>query len=326
MVDLTERAKNAAEADARRAQEAADRKAQAARRERADTQKEVSDLSRAADQQQARADRLDSAAEGDARLTERLLSKGMNVARLPLNAVEKVTGKRGSNWPPAVGFDSLEATVMQVTGGLLRDKDMVRRGRSKQAAAASKSEAVNQQAEADRLALEAEQREATRLELVEQDKRRARERSKSRKQELDKREQGKRQEVANTARTRKTNARERAAKAEEGLENRERNDALSDAEGKEKAAVRQDRSPSGEEGRRPRPAGRSLACITSVPPKLSRPMREPGGCRHTLPANSERQGVYSAQSAAARTGEAGGSDIYQPGIVCPPTGASTSPV
>jgi hypothetical protein len=79
----------------------------------------------------------------------------LRTARLPLDAVEGVVrrGQHDVEWPPAIAFDSFEATVKQFAGSIFHDDELTQEGLLGQARVTQLRKAV----ELDALA---EQREA----------------------------------------------------------------------------------------------------------------------------------------------------------------------
>lgn len=75
------------------------------------------------------------------RVPRRAVQTAMTVTRLPLTAVEALTGRRGSDWAPATAFSSVEATVLQVAGNVLHDEQMLEHGRHQAQAATRRQEA-----------------------------------------------------------------------------------------------------------------------------------------------------------------------------------------
>ena len=233
VVDLTQRGKGAVAQDKQRAERGADQRKQAAHRQRADADNEVADIRDRASAEQKRAHALaENGAIEDGSFSERMLGRGLSAVRLPLTGVERVTGRQGSDWPPAMGFGALEATVMQVAGGLLRNEELTRKGRSKQAAVRTLKAAMAEEAEAQRRDAEAQAREQEQVEKAEQSKEQARSESQKRTEDLERREQRKREQVEQTERRRK------AQKAQEGQRNRQRTSDLADSADQQKAASR----------------------------------------------------------------------------------------
>jgi hypothetical protein len=92
----------------------------------------------------------------------------LRALRLPLTAVEHVTGQRGNElWPPALAFEGFEAGVETTVGSLLRDAALADKGRLRQAklaqlrtAAQLETLAAQERAKADR-ALQSSREQAT---------------------------------------------------------------------------------------------------------------------------------------------------------------------
>jgi hypothetical protein len=68
----------------------------------------------------------------------------LRTARLPLDAVEAVVrrGEHDVEWPPAIAFDSFEATVKQLAGSIFHDDELAQDGRIAQARVAQLRKAV----------------------------------------------------------------------------------------------------------------------------------------------------------------------------------------
>jgi len=66
----------------------------------------------------------------------------LRAARLPLTAAERVAKQQDNEaWPPALAFESIEASVESVVGALIRDADLAESGRLRQAKVAKLREA-----------------------------------------------------------------------------------------------------------------------------------------------------------------------------------------
>lgn len=227
----TRRAKQAAQADARRAMEQADAKVQAAQRRTAEARRRSSDLGREARLAEQRAEDFEQRAEPTT-FVGRTVARGMSVARLPIAAVERVTGR------PAALFDRFEAAALQTAGRVLRSDDLQRQGRAKQAAAHSQEEAALKLAEADEVATQAEVDEQQDTQAAQGQKAQAARSAEVREQELDLRERSREQQIEKTTQARKRTVSKRAAAAEKGQRNRRRSDALDEAEAEQKSAGR----------------------------------------------------------------------------------------
>ena len=75
----------------------------------------------------------------------------LRTARLPLDAVEAVVrrGEHDVEWPPAIAFDSFEATVKQLAGSIFHDDELTQDGRIAQARVAQLRKAVELDAVAE---------------------------------------------------------------------------------------------------------------------------------------------------------------------------------
>lgn len=74
-----------------------------------------------------------------------LVDAAIGTARLPLTAAQRVVGPDDAEtWPPTLAADALAAFVRQLTGSLLHDDEMARRGRLEQAGVAERRLAAEQ--------------------------------------------------------------------------------------------------------------------------------------------------------------------------------------
>jgi hypothetical protein len=73
-------------------------------------------------------------------------------AELPVRAVQAIAqrGERDAEWPPALAFESLASHVMQLTGSVLRDDELVQEGRLIQAKVAQLRKAAELETVAER--------------------------------------------------------------------------------------------------------------------------------------------------------------------------------
>jgi hypothetical protein len=69
------------------------------------------------------------------RIPRTIVCTWLRTARLPLDAVEAVVrrGEHDAEWPPAIAFDSFEATVKQLSGSIFHDDELTHEGRVAQA-------------------------------------------------------------------------------------------------------------------------------------------------------------------------------------------------
>jgi hypothetical protein len=92
------------------------------------------------------------------RIPRTIVCTWLRTARLPLDAVEAVVhrGEHDVEWPPAIAFDSFEATVKQFAGSILHDDELTQDGRLAQARVAQLREAVELDAVAEQHKTKAE--------------------------------------------------------------------------------------------------------------------------------------------------------------------------
>ena len=138
--ELTDQGRAATQMNQRRKKQAAHRTRSTAQPEAAQRTRSTAQPEKVARDQQASNPRQKAHHEsGDTGLAYRVISFGLDVARLPLTVVEKMTGKQNSDWAPATGFRAIRAGVLQVAAGLLRNEDLARAGLSEQAAAKNRA-------------------------------------------------------------------------------------------------------------------------------------------------------------------------------------------
>lgn len=82
---------------------------------------------------------------------------GLLGLRLPLSVLERVTNNSdAAAWPPAVAFESFEATAKKVLGSLIRDDELVREGKLQRAKIEELAEAEHLEAKAQQKRQEAD--------------------------------------------------------------------------------------------------------------------------------------------------------------------------
>lgn len=168
--------------------------------------------------------------------------------RVPLTALERVTGNAGSDeWPPTMAFDAFEGRTKTVLGSLLRDDTLVREGELQQAKVRELTTARRLELRAEQVKQEADVRLHERAEVVEErredvedevaDRRREVERQAAeREREIAKRAQ-QRDQAAQQAQKRRTKAVIAAEREAEKTRIREESEALA-AKGEALAAAR----------------------------------------------------------------------------------------
>ncbi|MEI2642758.1 MAG: hypothetical protein V9G10_10615 [Candidatus Nanopelagicales bacterium] len=121
----TRRAQDAAQADARRTMQQAEAKVQAAQRRKEAAQRHSAELGL---QARLAADRAESFEQEPSTLVGKSFARGLATTRLPLTALERLTGHRDGQWAPSVLFGRFEAAVLQTAGGVLRNEDLAAAG------------------------------------------------------------------------------------------------------------------------------------------------------------------------------------------------------
>ncbi|MBV9098581.1 MAG: hypothetical protein JO079_11035 [Frankiaceae bacterium] len=156
-------------------------------------------------------------------LPRRVISTYLNVARLPLTAAAKLNGQQDNEqWPPALTFEGIEASVETVLGSLLRDDALLETGRVRQAKVAQLRKAAQLEAiaESER---EVAQREFTeRRQEAEAKREAAEERARSREQEIEREAQQRKAQADQKAAKKAAAARQTKAAQEQVIERRER--------------------------------------------------------------------------------------------------------
>lgn len=147
----------------------------------------------------------------------------LRAARLPLTAVERIA-KQQSNaqWPPALTYESFEAGVETVVGGLLRDPVLVDKGRLRQAK-------IGQLRKAAELETVAAQEREQAQERLEQERAQAAEeraenerRAEQRKHDVERQAKLHEQKIREKAATKEAAAREAKANQDKAIARRER--------------------------------------------------------------------------------------------------------
>jgi hypothetical protein len=126
----------------------------------------------------------------------------LSVARLPLNAVAKVSGQQDNEqWPPALAFEGFEASVETTLGSLLRNDDLLESGRVRQAKVAQLRKAAELEAVAE-----------TKRELAQREVRETREEAAAKRKAAAQRADQREQQIEREAEQRKAQAGQKAAK------------------------------------------------------------------------------------------------------------------
>lgn len=156
--------------------------------------------------------------------------------RLPLTAAGRITGQAANEqWPPALAYESFEATVETVVGGVLHDEALVDRGRVRQAKLAQLRKAADLEALAQAERREAQQRLEERRDEAEQRREQGQEQAEQRKQQAAKAKQERQRKSREKAEQAERQARQVEAAREAAIERQERTAKLQALAEEEKA-------------------------------------------------------------------------------------------
>ena len=126
----------------------------------------------------------------------------LSVARLPLNAVAKVSGQQDNDqWPPALAFEGFEASVETTLGALLRNDLLLESGRVRQAKVAQLRKAAELEAVAQ-----------TKRDVAQQEVRETREQAAAKRKAASQRADQREQTIEQQAAQRKAQVDQKAAK------------------------------------------------------------------------------------------------------------------
>lgn len=131
----------------------------------------------------------------------------LTAVRLPLTATERVVGKQGADWPPAVAFEGFEAQVKRRIGSLVKNPQLVQEGTLEQGKVNQLRKAAELEAEAEERRLQAESRYENRKETVQETKQRVERGQQEREDRLEREKAERQREVAETARKKEEAAR-----------------------------------------------------------------------------------------------------------------------
>lgn len=123
----------------------------------------------------------------NAQVVPRLIVSGyLKTVRLPLTATERLAQQqRNDQWPPALAFERFEAGVETVVGSLLRDTQLVDKGRLRQAKVAQLRKAAELETLAVQEKQQATEQLAGRREQVADEREETERRAEQRKHELE---------------------------------------------------------------------------------------------------------------------------------------------
>ena len=131
----------------------------------------------------------------------------LSAVRLPLSAAERVVGKQGSDWPPAVAFEGFEAEVKRRIGTLVGNPQLVQEGTLEQGKVNQLRKAAELEAEAEEQRNEAEARFEDRKETVEEAKQRVEREQQQREARLEQEKADRKRAVQEAARKKEEAAR-----------------------------------------------------------------------------------------------------------------------
>ena len=157
-------------------------------------------------------------------LPRELINLNLRAARLPLTAVELVArrGQGSAEWPPAIAFESAQATVRETFGGLLHDEILLADGRLQRAKVNELRHALEAKAEAVRKQAEADERYEERKSQVERQEQQAEQQAGQRQRQLEREKARAKGKVADEAARKKQAANKAAQLRQEQLEAQER--------------------------------------------------------------------------------------------------------
>jgi hypothetical protein len=146
------------------------------------------------------------------RIPRTVVCTWLRAARVPFDAVEAVVrrGEHDAEWPPALAFASFEATVKQVAGSLLNDRELAEDGQLAQARVGQLRKAGELGAVAAQRKQQADAEFQTRRQKDEQQKREVARRAEEREAALEREHAAKKQTLAKEDAAK----RQQAAKAE----------------------------------------------------------------------------------------------------------------
>jgi len=93
-----------------------------------------------------------------ATITRKALLGYLELTRLPLTAAERALGKTEGTWPLTIAADRLQASIKDVAGRVLRDETLRADANLQHAALDERLRAVQAEAEAERIRIEADRK------------------------------------------------------------------------------------------------------------------------------------------------------------------------
>jgi hypothetical protein len=174
-------------------------------------------------------------------LPRRALGLWMRALRLPLTTAELAAGKQNDTaWPPALAFESFEATAEVMVGSVLRDDELVQQGRLTQAKVAELREAARLETIAEQRRFESDAEYQRRKERADEQRRAAAEQAEARKKAVEEREARERAEADRKAQRRKDEVERAETVTKDALADRAR-DARAEQLDREAEALERER-------------------------------------------------------------------------------------
>jgi hypothetical protein len=160
----------------------------------------------------------------------------LTAARLPLTLAARATGNvDNAEWPPAVVFGRAEAAVDTFVGGLLRDDELVSRGRLRKAQLNKLEQAAELEAVAEQERAQADAQLAAKHQRAEEQRRQAEQKAQQRAQQLEREEQQRKQQVEQATAQRKQAVRKQAAATKQAVQRQARSARLEAVEAETEA-------------------------------------------------------------------------------------------
>jgi len=146
----------------------------------------------------------------------------LSAVRLPLTAAERVVGKQGAQWPPAMAFEGFEAGVKRSVGNLLGDSQLAQEGSLESGKVAQLRRAAELEAKAEGRRQDAEVRFEDRKESVQERSRRLEREQEQREEKLAQDEADRKKAVEAAARKKEEAARKADQVRQEAVAAKER--------------------------------------------------------------------------------------------------------
>jgi hypothetical protein len=164
----------------------------------------------------------------------------LRAAQVPLRVVERVAHRDdAAEWPPALVFESFEAQVKQVVGGVLRDDELVAEGRLIEAKVGQLRKAAQLETVAERRKATAVAREQATRESAQQRRRRVAREAAQRDEALERERTAKKQRAEQAAERERRDAARSETAARKALARKERAAAQTRVAGERRAVSKQ---------------------------------------------------------------------------------------